>query len=221
LSAKTAEIKTDKEAVHNQNIEAFNKWAASYDGSFLGKLALGVQKRILPYLKDADFDSLLDIACGTGVLLKEVEDRFAKTNQTIKLAGIDLSPRMLDIAKRTLGEEVDLREGEADGLPWQAKSFDVVTCTNAFHHFPEPAAVLSEVKRVLTPGGLFIIEDIWLPPFFRQIANLFLPLSPEGDVRIYSRGELVSMLSITGFMDIKWQRLFIYGGITTATRPRE
>lgn len=91
-----------------------------------------------------------------------------------------------------------------------------MTCTNSFHHFPDPDRVLLEMERVLKPGGTVIIADVWLPPGLRQIANLLLPLSSEGDVHIYSAKETLTLTKKAGFTNAAWHRIFIHAGITTA-----
>ena len=121
------------------------------------------------------------------------------------LYGIDLSEEMLEVAKSKLPNRVRLFLGDSESLPFPDNSFDVVYCNASFHHYPAPQNVLMEVHRVLKPGGTFLIGDCWQPSLGRVIMNFYMRHSKEGDVKIYSKSELVSMLS-TYFHNVSWER---------------
>jgi ubiquinone/menaquinone biosynthesis C-methylase UbiE len=75
----------------------------------------------------------------------------------VRLTGIELSPAMLAIARRRaaeLGAEVDLREGNAEALPFADNSFDSVVCA-----IPDHAKAIAEMARVLKPGGKLLLLD--------------------------------------------------------------
>lgn len=74
----------------------------------------------------------------------------------------DVSQRMLENASRLLDEEgylCETRQHPAEELPYTGRSFEVVACRVAAHHFSDPPAFVFEVARVLAPGGLFILID--------------------------------------------------------------
>jgi ubiquinone/menaquinone biosynthesis C-methylase UbiE len=78
----------------------------------------------------------------------------------IGLAGIDLTPAMLAVAReraRDLGMVVDLVEGDAQALPFADGSFDTVVCTLALNAIPDDGAAIAEMHRVLLPGGLLLL----------------------------------------------------------------
>lgn len=110
----------------------------------------------LPHLKPLDGKTLLDIACGHG----HGAVFFAGIGARVTAA--DLSPRMLErtgeLAKEA-GVDLDLREHEAESLPYEDGSYDYVTCRIAAHHFSCPASFVMEVARVLRPGGRFLLID--------------------------------------------------------------
>ena len=103
---------------------------------------------------------ILDIGCGTGAQLEGYlgEDRV--------LAGIDLSPSMLERARHRLGPEADLRLGSATELPFQDGSFDQVLCSLVLHEIPSQARldVLGQVRRVLAPDGRLITVEFTTAP---------------------------------------------------------
>ena len=96
--------------------------------------------------------------------------------------------------------------GDSEMLPFSDGSFDVVYCNDSFHHYPSPQNVLREVHRVMKPGGTFLMGDCWQPYVGRVIMNFYMRHSKEGDVKIYSEAELVSMLSAY-FHNVSWEQV--------------
>lgn len=113
---------------------------------------------------------VLDVACGTGLLLKQVLERVPDG----EAFGIDASADMLAQAQAALGsqphvqlEQRTLGSGETANLPYAPATFDLITCTNVLHDLPEPLAVLKGLRRLLAPNGQLVIEDYARrePPF--------------------------------------------------------
>jgi SAM-dependent methyltransferase len=107
-------------------------------------------------------DTLLDVACGAG----HVACAFARTVR--HATGIDLTPAMLDRARALQAERgldnVTWRQGDVLPLPFQRGAFTIVTARYAFHHFPDPSAVLVEMTRVCAPGGTVMVVDTEASP---------------------------------------------------------
>ena len=98
---------------------------------------------------------VLEIAIGTGRNL-------AFYAADVRLTGIDVSPAMLGLARRrgaALGRAVELRLGDAQALPFDDASFDVVVSTLALCTIPDPGRAAAEARRVLRPGGRFLLLD--------------------------------------------------------------
>ncbi len=89
---------------------------------------------------------VLDVACGTGIVARTAADQGAT------VTGVDLNEAMLTVARR-VRPELDWRQGNAQDLPLADGSFDVVMSQMALMFFPEPAAALAEMARVVRPGG--------------------------------------------------------------------
>lgn len=101
--------------------------------------------------------AMLEIGCGRGVGLA----RFAELCQPCRLAGIDIDPALIGIARGRLAgvdTAIDLVEGDARALPFEEAEFDVVVDFGTCYHVDHPELALSEVARVLRPGGVFIHE---------------------------------------------------------------
>ncbi|UJW29952.1 methyltransferase domain-containing protein [Saccharothrix sp. AJ9571] len=98
---------------------------------------------------------VLDVAVGTGLNLAFYPD-------AVRLTGIDFSPAMLKLARTRaaeLGREIDLREGDAQALPFPDASFDTVVCTLGLCGFPDERAAIIEMHRVLRPNGTLLLLD--------------------------------------------------------------
>ncbi|TAF97782.1 MAG: methyltransferase domain-containing protein, partial [Oscillatoriales cyanobacterium] len=90
-------------------------------------------------------EHILDLGCGTGVLIQ----RLLQVSPESEVIGIDACAEMLEIAKQKLPEFVELKLGSADNLPFPSNYFDLVVSTSAFHFFRDPSQALQEAKRVL------------------------------------------------------------------------
>lgn len=93
--------------------------------------------------------SVLDVACGTGVLTRHAADRVAPGGRAV---GLDLNQAMLDVASQ-VRPDVDWRRGDVAAIPFHDDSFDVVTCQAALFFFPDVTAALRELGRVARPDG--------------------------------------------------------------------
>jgi len=98
---------------------------------------------------------VLEVAVGTGRNL-------GLYPPGVHLTGVDLSPAMLALARRRaadLGLDADLREGDAQALPFPDGSFDSVVCTLSLCAIPDDARAMAEMARVLRPGGRLLLLD--------------------------------------------------------------
>ncbi|MEU4744129.1 methyltransferase domain-containing protein [Actinosynnema sp. NPDC023658] len=98
---------------------------------------------------------VLEVAVGTGLNL-------AHYPAGVEVTGVDFSPVMLRLAGRRaaeLGRAVVLTEADAQALPFPDASFDTVVCTLGLCGFPDERAAISEMHRVLRPGGRLLLLD--------------------------------------------------------------
>jgi SAM-dependent methyltransferase len=140
-------------------------------------------------------DIYCEIGCGGGVLLRMVMDKVHSG------AAIDHSPEMAALAmenNRTAVEagRLEIVEGDAARLPWEAAAFTACAAANMFFFIPEPEAMLSEVFRVLKPGGRFSMVTIGKGLVGKLTFGWIY------DLRTYSNEKMATMLSDTGFSSV-------------------
>jgi len=114
---------------------------------------------------------LLEVGCGTGLLL----ERFAAMCKSAK--GVDLSPGMLEKARQ---RGLDVVEGSATALPFADASFDVAVSFKVLAHIPDIRTALSEMTRVVRPGG-HVIAEFYNPRSVRALAKRLAGPLPVGD----------------------------------------
>jgi ubiquinone/menaquinone biosynthesis C-methylase UbiE len=109
--------------------------------------------RALPYIQGRQ---VLEVSFGTGYLLMQYASKF-------ETHGIDINARMVAVAKRNLEKNeicADLKQGNVEQLPYVDEYFDTVISTMALSGYPDGARAMSEMRRVLKPGGRLILIDM-------------------------------------------------------------
>lgn len=182
----------DADEIRKRSKGKFDSEAQIYENTSDGKFCSRVYPAIIETIDSAHGQSLLDVGCGTGIILSKI----AKKS---RLCGIDLSAQMIERAKETLKDKAELKIGDAGALPFPAETFDTVCCTFSFHHYPNPEKVLFEMNRVVKNGGHLVLADPWMPFPMQPIMNFFCRYSQSGDHHIYSKREMRQLLSNTGF----------------------
>jgi len=99
---------------------------------------------------------ILDVGCGTGEFISGLADRV----KNAQIHGVDLSDSMVKVAKAKMnGRNVEVKVGDVEELPYENNTFDVITCSHSFHHYPNKSQALKEMHRVLKPDGKVMIID--------------------------------------------------------------
>lgn len=163
-------------------------------------------------------DRVLDVCCGTGDLAVEAERRGGR------VVGLDFSERMLEHARRKSGT-IEWAQGDALALPFADGEFDVVTIGFGVRNFADLERGVSELARVVRPGGRVAVLEITRPegvlrPFFRLWFDVLVPLAgkvlPGGKAYTYLPAsvrrfpgpeDLTALLEQAGFRDVSHRRL--------------
>ncbi|WP_218957869.1 class I SAM-dependent methyltransferase [Enorma shizhengliae] len=196
---------------------AFDEQAPIYDEGMQGDHARALYPCILEEARRAmesiPVPSVLDVGCGTGMLSERLLGAFP----SCRLAGVDLSPAMVERARARLAGRAEVREADAERLPFHDGAFDLVVCNDSFHHYPDPDRAAFQMWRVLRKGGALVLGDVWQPAPARAVMNAWMPFSHEGDVRIYSEAELRTILG-TWFQRVRWSRIGLTGCLVVASK---
>lgn len=146
--------------------------------------------------------SVLDLGCAGGFMSE------ALTNSGSRVTGIDPAAKAIGAARsraRQQGQDIRYDVGVGETLPYDNASFDAVVCVDVLEHVNDVEAVLSEVARVLKPGGIFFYDTINRNPVSRMItitvAEQLLRLLPLGthDPQLFIKpAELKEALSKAG-----------------------
>jgi ubiquinone/menaquinone biosynthesis C-methylase UbiE len=145
---------------------------------------------VLDALQLTQGDLLLDVGCGGGVFLR----RALQTG--CRAVGVDHSPDMVRLARKTTAGEARIVQGTAEALPFKDGEFTAISCLVAFFFFPEPVAILREFRRVLDParGRLAVFTT---PPEMKGTPAAPYPLATRG--HFYEDEELAGLAPAAGF----------------------
>jgi SAM-dependent methyltransferase len=174
-------------------------------------------ERLISDLSVAAGSAMLDIACGTGVVTRLAA---LATGPTGKVTGVDIGAPMLAVARSQPPEPgaapITYVEASALELPLPDRSFDYATCHHGFQFFPDRAAAIGELRRVLRPGGRVAIA-CWTgleetPPFRAIRDALRVHVSEEAGQMMSSpfsvpAAELGALLETAEFTEVAVERV--------------
>ena len=142
---------------------------------------------------------ILDLGCGGGATIEEM----LKLSWDSRICGLDHSATAVEQTKKRnasyLGTRVQVVQGDVGDLPWEGKSFDLVTAVETVYFWPDMDQAFREIYRVLKPGGKCLVvcescnPDVGWPDPFHQMT-------------IYLPEELTAFLQKAGFQEIGYER---------------
>lgn len=143
-------MKTD-ERYKQLSIEEFSQAAERYEGDHAGiyEMCKKDYPDILAEIEKETFTDLLDAGCGPAPMISLLAEKYPDKHFT----GIDLTPKMIEVAKSKNLKNAEFVVGDCEKLPFADASFDVVICSQSFHHYPNPQDFFCSVERVLQPGA--------------------------------------------------------------------
>jgi len=183
------------------SVKEFTKAAECYESENAGvyNMCKKDYPDVLAELEKEPFTDLLDCGCGTGPMLTLLHQKYPDKHYT----GIDLTPKMIEVAKKKNLEGVKFVVGDCENLPFAANSFDAVICCESFHHYPNPQDFFDSVYRVLRPNGRLILRDMTMATAFgrwfcNKIEIPLINLKGKGDVHMYDRNEIQELCKNAG-----------------------
>ena len=180
---------------HHDNVEKqFGSQANAYLTSTVHASGRDLQ-RLAERLSAFPQASILDMGCGAG------HASFTAAQNVKQVVAYDLSVQMLDVvtlaAKEKGLDNIAIRQGYAESLPFEDGTFDVVISRYSAHHWHDVGRALREVNRVLKPGGVVIVMDVMSPG--HPVRDIWLQtveaLRDTSHVRNYSSGEWLSLMN--------------------------
>lgn len=215
------------ESVQEPSFEkaAWRNMSPHYHG-LAGRITRQAVSPLLDRAKVRRGDVLLDVATGPGYVAAAARELGAR------VLGLDFSEEMIAQARRTFPTlAVDL--GDAENLPYEHGSFDIVTCAFGMLHFPWPGRATAEVWRVLRPRGRFLFT-VWCESrrsrLFAAIAEVVqrfsdpsvarLPTGP-GAFMLSDPMVSVAVMEAAGFSDVRVEEVPCYFDLTTREEMRE
>lgn len=165
-------------------------------------------------IKSSVINDALEIACGTGRLTRHLRKSLPSG---AKLVASDLSTDMLDVAQEKLkGQNIDWRVIDAQDLPFEDDSFDLVVCYFGFMMVPDTEKAFAEVFRVLRKGGMLLMAT-WDKLSSNDASNVFrvtlkryidvLPKAYKLPFSMHDSELIIRMLQGAGFSNIQSERI--------------
>ena len=117
-------------------------------------------------------DSVLDVACGTGIMNRVIGEQFPSLNSIV---GVDLNPTMIEMAKKLTSDQQERfkwHQSDVVSLPFEDKLFTLVFCQQGLQFFPDKPKAIQEIRRVIKPNGRLVLT-VWsaISPFFMALAE--------------------------------------------------
>jgi demethylmenaquinone methyltransferase/2-methoxy-6-polyprenyl-1,4-benzoquinol methylase len=175
----------DSEVEKKKQVEQmFDNISGNYDG--LNRvISFGIdlkwRRKVIEMVKKTNPKYILDVATGTGDLAIAMADSDAE-----KIIGLDISAGMLQVGKdkiqkKKLNKRIEMVQADSENLPYPDHTFDAITVAFGVRNFENLEKGLSEIYRVLSPGGIFVVLETSVPtkfPFkqgYRVYSNYVLP----------------------------------------------
>jgi len=169
---------TGSDSSHDRVRSIFTEIASDYD-RVNRVISLGLidrwRYRLVSEMEFMEGSSILELGCGTGKLTRLIAERLGEG----RVLGVDLTPGMVEIARRTLPAEyedlVDFSIGAGENLDLESNSFDLVTSAFTLRNVKDLEKVISEMKRVVKPGGQVYSLELAKPtiPGFSEIYRFY------------------------------------------------
>ncbi|MBI2729980.1 MAG: bifunctional demethylmenaquinone methyltransferase/2-methoxy-6-polyprenyl-1,4-benzoquinol methylase UbiE [Sphingobacteriales bacterium] len=195
LHDKVVPFESSGRSKKEQVAEMFDSIAYRYD--FLNRfLSAGIdtrwRKKAINLLKDIQPKQILDVATGTADMAL-MEMKLLKPD---KIIGIDISNKMLEIGrqkidKQALGEKITLLNGDSETINFPENSFDAVTVAFGVRNFENLEKGLSEIRRVLKPGGKLVVLEFSKPKTkgFSWFYNIYMKIVAPQFGKMFSKNK--------------------------------
>jgi ubiquinone/menaquinone biosynthesis C-methylase UbiE len=161
---------------------------------------------------------ILEVAFGPGYLAIEL----ARLGR-FQVSGLDISHTFVKIAgqnAREAGVTADFHQGDAAVMPFDADAFDLIVCQAAFKNFVHPGSALSEMHRILRPGGTAVIQDMSSDATHKAIESEVSAMN-LGWISSFTTKATLEMLKRRAYSPAKFEQLAVESPFQTGTITTE
>jgi ubiquinone/menaquinone biosynthesis C-methylase UbiE len=191
------------DARHTQLNEAkWDKWAESSDGGgWVHRYLRDAQSKVIALLGVKEDMRFLDVGCGTGWAVGEVAK---SVNNKGLFYGVDLSAKMIEKAKENFSgrENLHFIKANAESIPLDDGFFDIIICTNSFHHYLHPDRAVSEFYRLLKKGGKVYVMDATTDVWYAKIVDWIFRLFEAEHVKHHNTREYQQLFHDSGLRHV-------------------
>ncbi len=155
--------------IQSESVADFNRWSQTYETSWMQRSLFDRVHESVLGLVARDLPSpgvILDAGCGTGRLLRKARIRYPGA----RLIGVDPAEGMIEKARRMMPGAAFF-VGSAEAIPLPDALVDLAISTVSFHHWRDQEQGVREIRRVLRPGGQFLLADMVLPRFLINLLH--------------------------------------------------
>ena len=140
-----------------------------YDSHFVPAIFQRWAEELVRFADLQPGQHVLDVACGTGAVARAAA---AVVGAEGRVVGADLNAGMLEVARR-VAPDIEWIQSDAASLDFENDTFDVVICQSALMFFPDPAAAVREMTRVVKPGGGVVLQTWGRSKGYEMLAEVF------------------------------------------------
>jgi len=187
--------------------------AETYERYFVPAIGRPVAEDLIEAATLRKGERVLDVACGTGVVVRLAAERVGDTGS---VTGLDVDAQMLGVARSAApaSASIEWHEATAEAMPYEDGRFDVVLCQMGLQFMANRLAVLREVRRVLAPGGRVALNVPGpTPPMFSVVADaLARYIHPDVGQKmhlvfsLHASSELKELMINAGFSEVQASR---------------
>lgn len=188
-------------------------YTMGYSEEYIGFISQGDMEETVEFLQPylSPGLRLLDMGCGPG----HISMHLAQTVRPGEMHGIDMEPSQVEMSRKLAAElgvdNAKFQVADAARLPFEDGFFDVVNCCDILSYIPDTSAVLSEVRRVLKPGGVVHCREMIIDACFVHPSNaalqrgweMFADLLQSDDGHPQMGREIYALLGAAGFTDLR------------------
>lgn len=166
-----------------------------------------MQRKVVSFLDLKQGIHFLDIGCGTGYAVRLVNTLLQGEGTFF---GADISPRMIEVAKANAADLTNTYfvVGNAEKLPLDSNAFNVILCTNSFHHYQNPEKALYEIFRILNQRGRFYVMDVTADNWLIRRIDTHVKKREAEHVQFYSTADFHALFTRVGMSHVSSHTLW-------------